>query len=254
VSLLVTRGVILLALLDSVIPYLLIAYGQLHVTSATTAILVATMPLFTTLFASLADRHHAPQASALTGVVAGFGGVAVLVGPQALTTGASATPGLAAILIAAACYAAATVHARTLLKRDTPIALTAAKLVVAAAIVLPIALAVDGAGNLTTMSSGGYASLVALGFGSTGLARCIYLWAVSEGGSVRASLVTYIAPVSAILLGWLILHESPAPRELVGAVLVVGGVAYVIAGPSTAVRLLAKIGVIGRRSMEHVRH
>jgi drug/metabolite transporter (DMT)-like permease len=250
VSLLWTPGVILLALLDSVIPYLLIAYGQAHVTSATTAILVATMPLFTTLFASVAGQGQAPHSTAVAGVLAGFGGVAILVGPKALTADTSATPSLIALLIAASCYAAGTVHAKNLLKHDTPLALTAAKLVVSAALVLPIALTVDGGGNFTAMSSGGYASLVALGFGSTGLARCVYLWAVSESGSVRASLVTYIAPVAAIILGWVILHETPALRELAGALLVIGGVFWVIGNPAAVVRKLAKTFLAGHLSAE----
>ena len=64
-----------------------------------------------------------------------------------------------------------------------------------------------------------------LGLGSTGLGRCMYLWAVGKAGSVKASLVTYIAPVVAILLGWPLLGETIDARMLAGAGLIVSGVA-----------------------------
>ena len=224
------RGVIVLGVLDGIAPYLLIAHAQVHVTSATAAILVSTMPLFTTLFASWSVREQSLGPATLAGIVAGFAGVAILVGPDALDLRGNDTGATLAILLAAASYAAATVYAKGLLSIATPLALTGAKLTIAAAIVSPLALVIDGTGNFGTLSNEGWACLVVLGFGSTGLGRAVYVWAIGKAGSVKASLVTYIAPVVAIALGWSLLGETVDLRMLGGAAMIVAGVASAMFG------------------------
>jgi drug/metabolite transporter (DMT)-like permease len=224
------RGVLVLGVLDGVAPYLLVAHAQVHVTSGTAAILVSTMPLFTTLFAwwSLRDQSLGP--ATVAGIAAGFAGVIILAGPDALDVRGNDTAATGALLLAAASYAAATVYARGLLKIATPLALTGAKLTIAAAIVAPLALVIDGTANFGALSTEGWASLVTLGFGSTGLGRAVYVWAIGKAGSVKASLVTYIAPVAAIALSWSLLGEAVDARMLAGAAMIVAGVAAVMFG------------------------
>jgi drug/metabolite transporter (DMT)-like permease len=151
-----------------------------------------------------------------------------------------------AILLAAASYAAATVYAKGLLKIATPLALTGAKLTMAAAIVAPLAMVVDGTDNFGVMSNEGWASLAALGFGSTGLGRAVYVWAIGKAGSVNASLVTYIAPVVAIVLGWVLLGETVDLRTLGGAAMIVAGVAAAMFGRQVDAMILR---VNGRRAL-----
>ncbi len=224
------RGVLILGVLDGVAPYLLVANAQMHVSSATAAILVSTMPLFTTLFAwwSLQDQSLGP--ASLAGIAAGFAGVIILAGPDALDVRSNDAGAMGALLLAAASYAAATVYAKGLLKIATPLALTGAKLTIAAAIVAPLALVIDGTANFGAMSNEGWASLVTLGFGSTGLGRAVYVWAIGKAGSVKASLVTYIAPVVAIALSWSLLGETVDVRMLAGATMIVAGVAAAMFG------------------------
>jgi len=143
-----------------------------------------------------------------------------------------------ALLLAAASYAAATVYARGLLNIATPLALTGAKLTIAAVIVVPLALTIDGPANFVAMSNEGWASLIALGFGSTGLGRAVYVWAIGKAGSVKASLVTYIAPVVAIALGWSLLGETVDLRTLGGAAMIVAGVASAMFGRQLDVMVL----------------
>lgn len=233
------RGVVVLALLDGVIPYMLIAWGQLHVTSASAGVLLSTMPLFTTLFAFVSRENQSIGASAMAGLLCGFGGVALLAGPSALEVTSSGTGGLLAVMMAAASYALAAVLMRRMMRGSVnALALTGAKLGVSAVVVVPLAAAIDGAGAYASLSEGAYASLVLLGFGSTGLGRCLYIWAIAQAGSVKASLVTYIAPVVAILLGWAVLDEPLGERTLGGAALIIFGVASVMFGTRllTAVR------------------
>jgi drug/metabolite transporter (DMT)-like permease len=224
------RGIVVLGVLDGIVPYLLMAHAQVHVTSAMAAVIVSTMPLFTTLFAMWSAREQAADPAALFGVVCGFGGVVVLAGPQSLDLRTGDSLATLAMLLAAASYAAATVYARGLLSIASPLALTGAKLTIGAAVVVPLTVAMDGVGNFGALSNEGWLCLVILGFGSTGLGRTMYLWAVGEAGSVKASLVTYIAPVVAIALGWSLLGEAVDARMLAGAALIVTGVASAMFG------------------------
>jgi drug/metabolite transporter (DMT)-like permease len=224
------RSVVVLGVLDGIAPYLLMAYGQVHVTSALAAIFVSTMPLFTTVFAMWSSRERTAGPASVIGVAGGFAGVAVLAGPGSLQSGAGDSAAMLAMLLAAACYAAATVYARGPREIASPIALTAGKLTVAAAVVVPLAVTIDGTGNFESLSTEAWLSVAALGLGSTGLGRVLYLWSVGKAGSVKASLVTYIAPVVAIILGWAVLGEQIELRMLVGAALIGTGVVSVMFG------------------------
>ncbi len=236
-----------LAYSDGVAPYLLVAHAQVHVTSATAAILVSTMPLFTTLFAWWSLREQSLGPATLAGIAGGFAGVILLAGPDALDMRGNDAAATLAILLAAASYAAATVYTRGLLKIATPLALTGAKLTVAAAIVAPLALVMDGTGNFGALRNEGWASLVMLGFGSTGLGRAVYVWAIGKAGSVKASLVTYIAPVVAIALGWALLGETVDLRTLSGAAMILAGVASAMFGRRLDAMILRAVG--GRQMM-----
>jgi drug/metabolite transporter (DMT)-like permease len=113
---------------------------------------------------------------------------------------------------AALCYAAGAVYSRTLLRGTDAVGLSAIKLALATGLLLPITLAFEGLGDFATLSGRGWLGLLVLGLVSTGLGRCIYQWVIATSGSVRASLVTYIVPVVSLLLGWLVLGETPSLR------------------------------------------
>jgi len=80
------------------------------------------------------------------------------------------------------------------------------------------------------MSLEAWATLLALGLGGTGIAYIVYLWLIEHMGTVRASLVTYIVPIIALFLGWLVLDETIGPNVILGAGLIIVGVASVMRG------------------------
>jgi drug/metabolite transporter (DMT)-like permease len=96
-------GAAALALIDTIGPYLLVAWAQLHINSSTAALLVSTMPLFTTLIASATPESKGITRTAVTGLAFGFLGVAVLAGPSAYDL--TSARGVLAVLLAALCYA-----------------------------------------------------------------------------------------------------------------------------------------------------
>jgi drug/metabolite transporter (DMT)-like permease len=224
-------GAIILAVVDTTTPYLLIAWGSQHVPSATAALLVSTMPLFTTTIASvrLPDER-------LTGTIAaGLGlsalGVVVLTGPEALDLRNSSTIAAFAVLLSALCYAVGVVYSRFLLRLSSPMSLTALKLTFAAMFLVPTAVAIDGVAGFASLSAIGWVGVIEVCVISTGFGRSLLQWVVKTAGSVRASMVTYIIPVVTLALSWTVVGDAVRVNTLVGAVLVMGGVALVMYGP-----------------------
>lgn len=162
-------GATLLALVDTIAPYLLIARSQLHVSSATAALLTSTMPLFTTLIAVRTTKDEGVGRTAVLGLVTGFLGVAVLVGPQALDVTSVSALGAFAVIVAAVLYAAGAVYSRSLVRYANPVGLSAVKLTIATLMLVPVVAGLDGLQDYASLSLHGWLGLIAVGFVSTGL-------------------------------------------------------------------------------------
>ena len=223
----------LLALLANIAPFALIAWAEVRIDSGVASVLNSTMPLFTTLFAAavLAEEHF--TAGRLVGLIAGFFGVLLLTGGDILDITESSVLGQLAVVAAAACYGAGAVYARTLLRSEDPISLSGLQLVLGTALALPLLFVVEGVPHYV-LSLKGWLSLITLGALGTGFAYIAYLWLVDRVGSVRASLVTYILPVVGLLLGWAVLDEQIGLSTVLGAALIIVGVASVMRGQAPA--------------------
>jgi drug/metabolite transporter (DMT)-like permease len=189
------------------------------------------MPLFTVLFAAVAlpDQMLSPRGFAGLGI--GFIGVVVLAGRDILDITNGSTVAMFAVVGAAISYGAASVYARSLLKKQAPLELTGLKLVLGAAIAAVITFAIEGVPNYGALSLEGGASLIALGVLSTGVAFAGYLWLVGNSGSVFAAMVTYVVPVAGLLLGWSVLGEEIGISTAFGTALIACGVAGVMYHP-----------------------
>jgi drug/metabolite transporter (DMT)-like permease len=223
-------GSAVLAIFDGFAPYILISWASQELPGGTTAVLMSTMPLFTAIFAATTRRQEPLSSAAIAGLALGFGGVVVLLGPGALDVRHGVGLSHVLVILAAASYGAAAVYARELSKTQSVIDITVLKMPLATAVAVAFALAVDGPGIAPSLSTTEMASLLALGVLSTGLGRLIFLWVIARAGSVRASLVTYVIPISALTLGWLLLGEPVHLRTLVGTALIVIGVVGVVSG------------------------
>jgi drug/metabolite transporter (DMT)-like permease len=234
------RGLTILAVLDTIAPYLLIAWAQLHVNSSTAGLLIGTMPLFTASIVAVTGREEAIAPTALAGLCTGFLGVALLAGPAAFQAGSASSLGVLAAVASAALYASAAVYSRTLMHLADPLGLSSVKLVIASLLLVPLAVAGGGLNAYGALSTHGWLALFMVGFVSTGIGRCVYQWVIVEAGSVRASLVTYIVPLVAILLGWLVLKEAVTAATIAAALLIASGVAGVLYGAQMS-RLVAAV-------------
>jgi drug/metabolite transporter (DMT)-like permease len=219
----------IMALGANVIPFALIAWAEEHIDSGLAAVLNSTMPLFTALFAAAALSEERFTATRLLGLVSGFVGVVVLVGGDILDLHESSVQGQLAVIGAAACYGATAVYARLLLRSEDPVSLSAIQLIIATMIAIPFMFAVDGTPGYGSLGVK-WLALIPLGALATGMAYVIYLWLVDNVGAVRASLVTYVVPVVALLLGWAVLDETLGLSTVIGGALIAGGIAAVMRG------------------------
>jgi drug/metabolite transporter (DMT)-like permease len=215
----------IMALMSNVVPFALIAWAETHIASGTASVLNASMPLFTAMLAPFFITDEGMTTPKLVGVLTGFVGVAVFSGGDITDIGSNALGDLAAVA-AAACYAIGLVFARLRFSGEHPLSLSAGQLVSGFVLLAPVA-AVLGAREGISLHIDSGLSVLALGVFNTGFAYVMYLWLVAEVGAVRTSLVTYVIPVTGLLLGWAVLDETIGPAAVVGLLLIVAGIALV---------------------------
>jgi drug/metabolite transporter (DMT)-like permease len=216
-----------LAVLNNIIPFLLISWGEIHIESGRASVLNSTMPLFTALFASLILVDERMTWLRLSGLLLGFLGVAILAGGDNTDLTRSSVLGQMAVVVAAACYGASAVYIRLLLHSEDPLNLSRLQLVIGALILAPALFAVEGVPDYN-LSLEAWLSLITLGVMGTGLAYGAYFWLLGAMGSVRASLVTYVIPIMGLFLGWAVLDESVGINSILGCGLIILGVTTVM--------------------------
>jgi drug/metabolite transporter (DMT)-like permease len=217
--------VTIMALLSNVVPFALIAWAEQHIASGTASVLNASMPLFTAMLAPFFITEEGMTAPKAAGVLTGFAGVAVFSGADLTDIGSNALGDLATIA-AAACYAIGAVFARLRFRGEHPLSLSAGQLVSGLVLLTPVAVVLGVRDGISLHVDSGL-SLLALGVFNTGFAYVMYLWLLAEAGAVKASLVTYVIPVTGLLLGWAVLDETIGPAAIAGLVLIVAGIAFV---------------------------
>jgi drug/metabolite transporter (DMT)-like permease len=216
----VLRGAALLGLLDSVVPYTLMAVGARRVEAGLGAVLIATMPLFTTAFAVVLSREERWSVTKLGALVIGFIGVVVIAAPKGLGVGNGLKPGLAAFLGASVMLGASTVYGRRLLEAAPALEVSAWKLASASVLVVPAMLAMDGTPDASAFATRPLVAMLFVGVISTGFGRMAYLWASGVIGSTGVSLVTYVMPGAGLIAARLLLGERPASTTLAGLALI----------------------------------
>lgn len=221
-----------MGLLNNVIPFCLIVWGQTQIASGLAAILNATTPLFGVLVAHALTRDEKLSGNRLAGVLCGFAGVVVMIGPAVFGGQASSVPGQCAVLAAALSYACAGVFGRRFQAMGIPPMTTAAGQVTASAVMLvPVALAADLPWTLAMPGTDTWAAIGGLALLSTALAYILFFRILATAGATNILLVTFLIPASAILLGALVLGERLAVQHGAGMALIAAGLACIDGRP-----------------------
>lgn len=212
------------ALLNNVVPYILFAWSEQRIGGGTAAILNAMTPVFTLLVTGLVLRTEPITANRALGIGCGFVGVAILVGPEALR--GQDVWGQLACLLAAFIYGFAIPFGRTLGHLGAQ-RLCVGQQVAASVIAAPLALLFHPAAALAALDGQGWLALLSLGVLSTGLAFVLFFRLLLRAGATNLSLVTLLVPVSALLFGALLLAEPLSLRALAGMAVIGAGLACI---------------------------
>ena len=212
--------IVALACVQIAAPFLLITFGEQHIASSLTSLLIASDPLLVALFALRLDPGERVTGLRLVGLIIGIAGVVTLLG---LDVGGDAQRLLGAILVllATVCYAISAL----LIKRPTIAALphlgvVAVMCTASTIVVSPLALThlpdkIPGIGVI--------ASLLVLGVVCTGLAYLIYFALIAEVGASRGTVITYVNPAVSVFLGVALLGEPLNAAIIVGFLLIIAG-------------------------------
>lgn len=213
-------------LLNGALPFSLISWGEQYIPSGWAALLQATTPIFTILLAHVLTQDDRITWAKALGVVLGFGGVGLLMGPQMREGLDASVLGMLAIVGSSVSYALASIYARHHLQGQNPMTSAAGQFTMGFAFILPMAFIFEQPFAVAP-SWQALASWVTLAVLGTVVAYIIYYTLLSRTSATFATMVTYIVPVNGLILGALILSESVGSMVLLSLALVMGGVLLV---------------------------
>lgn len=235
------RAFAAMSVLSNLVPFALILWGQTQIASGLAAILNATTPFFTAVLAHFLAAGERLTLARLAGVLIGLAGVVVMIGPGVLAAGVDGSV-LAelAILGAALCYGLSGIYGRRFRALGiAPQAAATGQLTASTVMALPIMLLVDRPWTLAMPAPETWAALLALALVSTALAYVIFFRLLSGAGAVNTMLVTLLVPVTALLLGTLILGEAFSAAQAAGMAVILLGL--VVADGRAMARLARRL-------------
>jgi len=207
-----------MGMLNNVIPFSLLVAGQTYITGGMASVLNATTPLFTVLvLASFGDEKLI--ARRIAGVIIGLIGVIVLRGPG-IVQSENQTIGMLLCLGGALSYGFSGLWGRRKLKGVPPITSSTCQLICSTVVMTIIAGAVDRPWTLPMPGLATWGALIGLAALATSLAYIVFFTILARSGATNVMLVTLLIPVTAILLGVLILGEPLTVNEVIGAFII----------------------------------
>lgn len=213
------------AALNFCIPYGVVHWGEQWVPSGLTAVLFSTYPLMLALMAHPILPGERLRPGSVAGILVGFGGVAVIFSEDLASLGGPGVAGAAAVILLAPLTSSVT---SVVIKRwgqgVHPFSLTAIPMGITAGVMGAVSLAAEPV-RAIPVNTATVGTLIYLGVFGSALTFTLYFWMLSHMPATRLSLMTYIIPVVAVLVGTVFLDESVTGRTLSGSALVLVGVA-----------------------------
>lgn len=212
-----------LGILNNVIPFSVLVWGQTHMSASLASILNATMPLFTVILAHYFTLDEKITPNKLIGVLIGIAGVAVIVGEHGIDFSSGSNFAKIAILGAPLSYAVAALIARRFAAWNlSPLFVAFGQSAAASVVALPLTTFVENPWGIS-VSGAGWASLIALGLFCSSVAYLIYFRLIATAGATNTSLITLTIPPFAVVSGVLLLGESLSLAQVAGMALILFG-------------------------------
>lgn len=224
----VWRAFFVMGFLNNLIPFSLIAWGQSHVESGLASILLATTLLFSVVVAHYLTTDGRLSAGRIAGIIAGIAGVVILIGSDVFSSLGIAFVAHIGLLGAALFYSFSAVFGRRFQHMGvTPLATASGQITASSIMLLPLALAVDQPWTLAMPSVNTWLAIAGLALLSTSLAYVIYFRILATAGATNLLLVTFLIPVSAIILGAAFLAERLEANHFIGMAVIGIGLAAI---------------------------
>ena len=214
-----------MGILNNLIPFSLFLWGQQQIASGLASILNATTPIFAVLVMHCFGNERATGLK-LGGVLAGLVGVAILMGPDALSGLGSNLAAQIACILAAVSYAFSGLLGRRF-RGVSPLVAATGQLSASTVMMIPIVVVMHPPWTLPVPSQTAFLALVGLALISTALAYLLFFRIMRTAGPSNVMLVTFLIPVSAILLGSGLLGEALLPRHFAGMAAIFVGLALI---------------------------
>ena len=219
-----------IGLLNNVLPFSLIVVGQTTIPSGLASILNATTPLFTVVVMAAADEEKL-HLRRIAGVIVGLIGVVILRGWRFAGEGFWGGQGVGILLSLAGAfsYGLSALVARRLLSNSPPLGTATFQLLASSVMMMVVAGFAERPWQLPMPGAATWFAVIGLAALSTALAYIVFFQILRRSGATNVMLVTLLIPVTAIVLGYLVLGEQISPREIAGA-LVIGSALLLIDG------------------------
>jgi drug/metabolite transporter (DMT)-like permease len=220
-----------------------VAWAEQTIPSGVTAVMVAMMPVWVAVFGGVFFRERLPRIAGI-GIVVGFVGVAILVGPTALgQPGALDAAGMLAVIVSPIAWSIGSLYAshRARLPQDSLVA--TGMQMIAGSVVLALMGIVSGEParfDPAGVSAASFAGFLYLTIVGSVIAFTTFGWMIRVAPLPLVATYAYVNPVIAVILGALILSEPIEPRMLLAGAIIVGAVALIVtargrmASPSVA--------------------
>jgi len=216
----------IMGILNNVIPFSLIAWGQTVIESGLASILNGTTAIITFALASLIFKDERLSYNKGIGLFLAFIGVCIVIGFDTLANFNLRSLAQLALILACFSYAVAAIWARSKLKGVNPIMAATGMLTSASLIMIPLAILVDGPPNfrLETIT---ILSMIFLSLPATAIAYLLYYKALNLAGSANLSLVTLLVPPMAVIWGAIFLEEKLMPTAYLGFLFITIGMCFI---------------------------
>lgn len=220
------KNFFLMGIFNNVIPFSLIVWGETKVAPGLAAVLNATTPFFSVIVAHLSTQNEKLTWNRMAGALVGLSGVAALVGFDAMKNLGSDLVYQIAIVGASISYGICTIFGRRL-AGIPPLVSSASQTAASSLMLLPLMFLIDQPQHLNMPSTNVLISLVALALLCTAAAYVIFFNIVKRAGMTNVTLVTFLVPVSAMMLGALFLNEQISTRHFLGMAVIGVGLALI---------------------------
>jgi drug/metabolite transporter (DMT)-like permease len=205
---------------NTVLPFLLIVWGQSRATGGMAAILNATAPLFGIFLAHLLTHDERLSWTKAAGIVVGIAGVGILMGRDLLAGASADLTARLALIAAPLCYVCANIFVRRRLGGYPPFVIAVMQMLGAMLVASPLALVVDRPWESPMPPATALAAIVGMGVLGSALPSLCHFTVLQRAGATNASLVTLIMPVTPIALGWMFLGERLSTTDIAGALVI----------------------------------